>query len=217
MDQDLINTYIFDCDGVILNSNKVKTNAFYNAGLTYGQKKAELLKKYHVENGGISRYLKFEYFLRDIVQKDFCADEIEILLTKFGDEVKKGLLASNVAEGLKEFRDKTRGSRWMIVSGGDQKELREVFEQRGLIEMFDGGVFGSPATKEEILEREMLNHNIIMPALLFGDSKYDHFAAVCAGIDFMFVSNWTEVDEWMSWTAQNNINYIHQLSDFLSQ
>ena len=28
---------VFDCDGVVLNSNKVKTEAFYQAVLPYGE------------------------------------------------------------------------------------------------------------------------------------------------------------------------------------
>ena len=54
---------IFDCDGVILNSNKIKTNAFFAVALPYGQTAAQALVDYHLQNGGISRYRKFEYFL----------------------------------------------------------------------------------------------------------------------------------------------------------
>ena len=49
-------TIIFDCDGVILNSNKIKTEAFYNVTATYGIEAANELVSYHKLNGGISRY-----------------------------------------------------------------------------------------------------------------------------------------------------------------
>jgi len=52
-------TLVFDCDGVILNSNKLKTQAFYQATLPYGESKAQAMVNYHVQNGGISRYRKF--------------------------------------------------------------------------------------------------------------------------------------------------------------
>ena len=48
----------FDCDGVILNSNKVKTNAFYKIALEYGDESAKKLVNYHIQNGGISLYTK---------------------------------------------------------------------------------------------------------------------------------------------------------------
>lgn len=53
----------------------------------------------------------------------------------------------------------------LIVSGGDQAELRDVFSQRGISEWFDGGIFGSPDSKDEILARELANGNIDQPAL----------------------------------------------------
>ena len=50
--------FIFDCDGVILDSNKIKTEAFFSLALPYGKGIAKLLVDYHTQNGGISRYLK---------------------------------------------------------------------------------------------------------------------------------------------------------------
>ena len=56
-----INSIVFDCDGVLLNSNKIKTQAFYKCALPYGEKYATMLADYHIENGGISRNYKFKY------------------------------------------------------------------------------------------------------------------------------------------------------------
>ena len=49
---------IFDCDGVILNSNQIKSDAFYNVAKQFGDIAAKKLLKFHLENGGISRYKK---------------------------------------------------------------------------------------------------------------------------------------------------------------
>ena len=54
---------IFDCDGIILNSNKIKTEAFKEVVSHYGDNAAEELVKFHVMNGGISRYEKFKFNL----------------------------------------------------------------------------------------------------------------------------------------------------------
>ena len=60
-------TLIFDCDGVVLNSNKVKTEAFYETVVKkYGSQAATALADHHKTNGGISRYKKFEFFLIDV-------------------------------------------------------------------------------------------------------------------------------------------------------
>ncbi len=53
-------TFIFDCDGVLIDSNRVKSNAFFAAGLLYGEEAAHRLVEYHRSSGGVSRYKKFE-------------------------------------------------------------------------------------------------------------------------------------------------------------
>jgi len=196
-------TLIFDCDGVILNSNKIKTQAFYDVAKVYGHEPAQTLKDYHVLNGGISRYEKFEYLFTNILHKPIDAQELEQLLLNFSKEVKKALLTCEVAVHIQELREKTKNSKWLIVSGGDQTELREVFFQRKLDSYFDGGIFGSPDDKDTILKNEKDKCNIIGKSLFLGDSMYDYQAAKTAKIDFIFLSKWTEVNNWESEFSNN--------------
>jgi len=198
-------TLVFDCDGVVLNSNKIKTKAFYDVAKVYGYEPAQVLKDYHMQNGGISRFVKFEYLLTEILKKPPDQLELKQLLDNFAYEVKKALMTCEVAEGLAELREITKQVNWLIVSGGDQAELREVFQARGLMQYFNGGIFGSPDTKDTILAREIENGNITKPALFLGDSKYDHQAAQVAGLDFIFLNEWTEVEEYQAWCEQKQI------------
>lgn len=198
-------TLIFDCDGVVLNSNKIKTQAFYDVAKLYGHEPAQALKDYHVQNGGISRFVKFEYLLTEVLKKTLDQAELNKLLDNFAHEVKKALMSCEVAEGLDELRNKTQNANWLIVSGGDQDELREVFQARGLDKYFDGGIFGSPETKDTILAREIKKGNITRPALFLGDSKYDYQAAQTAGLDFIFLTKWTEVKDHEAWCKEQGI------------
>lgn len=211
MDLSSYKTLIFDCDGVILNSNKVKTQAFYNAALSYGEQAAQALVDYHVNNGGISRYKKFELFLMEIVPTGINGPGLEKLLSLYAQEVRDGLLRCELAEGLEELRRRTAHSKWLIVSGGDQNELQEIFRVRGIDRFFDGGIFGSPEPKERILAREINDKNIIKPAIFFGDSRYDHQAAVKFGLDFVFVSDWSEFSGWKEYCLQNQIYSINKI------
>lgn len=206
-------TLVFDCDGVVLDSNKVKTRAFYEAALPYGEAAAEALVEHHVANGGISRYKKFSWFCENVVQDMEGPDQDE-LLKRYAEFVRAGLLTCNTAPGLQRLRAETPGSRWLIVSGGDQSELHEVFAHRGLLEYFDGGVFGSPDTKDDILARELNSGNIAQPALFLGDSKYDYQAASNAGLDFVFVTGWTEVDDWRDWASAHSLVCCESLNDW---
>lgn len=205
-------TLVFDCDGVVLDSNKVKTEAFYQATLPYGKAAAQAMVDHHVANGGVSRYKKFAHFLEQIVpdhaeQRNPAeqAPDLEALLQAYAGHVREGLLSCEVAPGLEALREQTPNARWLIVSGGDQAELRDVFASRGIAEWFDGGIFGSPDTKDEILARELTSGNIQPPALFLGDSKYDYQAASAAGLDFVFLSGWSEVADWQRWVTSEGI------------
>ncbi len=210
-------SFVFDCDGVVLNSNQIKTDAFYKVAKEYGSEFAEKLIRYHVKNGGVSRYKKFQYFLADIVGVNNREGELNRLLENFACEVKKGLMNCEIATGLEYLRELTRHANWLIVSGGDQAELRDVFQARNLDVYFDGGVFGSPDDKGLILKREMVFKNIKLPALFFGDSKYDYLVSSEAKIDFVFLHNWTEIQNWEKWVEKEGIVSIANFKSIFSQ
>ena len=54
---------IFDFDGVIINSHKVKTEAFYEIFKLYGKNVANKAKKFHERNIGKSRFFKLHYLI----------------------------------------------------------------------------------------------------------------------------------------------------------
>ena len=212
-------TFVFDCDGVVLNSNQVKTEAFYLAALPYGKPAANAMVEHHVANGGISRYRKFSYFLEKIVPQyapHHEGPDLETLLHHYAAEVRQGLMDCEVAPGLHTLRKQNPGARWLIVSGGDQTELRDVFARRGLAPLFNAGIFGSPDSKDEILSRELATHNIEAPALFLGDSKYDFEVSLASKLDFIFLTRWTEVKGWKTWADSKNLTFKSDLRDLLN-
>tara|TARA_R110000851_G_scaffold135045_1_gene270434 strand:- start:22530 stop:23189 length:660 start_codon:yes stop_codon:yes gene_type:complete len=208
-------TLVFDCDGVVLNSNRVKTEAFYQAASPYGESAAKALVDYHIAHGGVSRYKKFAYFLESIAPSNAeQGPSLAALLQGYASCVREGLLNCEVASGLEDLRHKFSDLRWLIVSGGDQSELRDVFTQRGIVKWFDGGIFGSPDTKDEILARELASGNILQPALFLGDSKYDYQAATRACLDFVFLSGWSEISEESIGNPVMSVKGISELFQF---
>jgi len=198
---------VFDCDGVILDSNVVKTEAYFRTAKNLGatDEQAQALVDYHVKLGGISRYHKFDWYLREVLKQAVTDEAIQVLLDEFSRELEEGLMHCTIADGLQELRDATAGIKWMILSGGDQQEIRDLFAKRKLADLFDGGLFGSPDNKDAVLAREKASGNLQLPALFIGDSKYDHEASTNAGLDFIFVSDWTEVPDWQDFCRENHI------------
>ena len=208
-------TLVFDCDGVVLNSNQLKIQAYYDVAIKSGANKtqAQALVDYHVKLGGISRYPKFEYFLHEIMQQAVTEQAMQALLDSFTKEVKRLLTDCEIAPDLMRVREANLHAKWMIISGGDQAELRDIFQQRGIDKLFDAGIFGSPDNKDVILARELDAGNIVEPALFIGDSRYDHQASTNAGLDFVFLSAWTDVEDWQDYCANHQITVFNHLGD----
>ena len=204
-------TLILDCDGVVLNSNQIKTEAFRTAALPYGCEAAEALVKHHILYGGISRYAKFEYFLNSIVGKRPALGELDQLLAAYAHETKIGLMRCEIAPGIYDLRADTPNVRWMLVSGSDQDELREIFALRGLDTLFEGGVFGCPDSKPIIFDREMACGNIQLPAAYVGDTRHDYEAATQAGLGFVFAHAWTEFEGWKEFFQGKGVAVIEGL------
>jgi phosphoglycolate phosphatase-like HAD superfamily hydrolase len=216
-------TLLFDCDGVVLNSNTVKTKAFRSVTLPYGEAASSAFVNFHTQHGGISRYAKFEYFVESILPAhapDVIVGDrsgfLHSLLAEFAAAVRAGLSLCEVAPGLMELRQALSHTSWMIVSGGDQAELREVFEQRGLAHYFDGGIYGSPRDKYSIVADLLGAGEIQRPALFLGDSRLDHEVAQAFDLDFVFVHQWTEFADWRPFCNRNEIRVVPFVGDILS-
>ena len=110
MNFDNYKSLIFDCDGVILNSNKIKTDGFKYVSQSYGKNLSDELINFHIKNGGVSRYEKFEYFIDKILEVKENKNSRELLLKKFLSEysyfTEKNLLNSEIAYGIKDLRKK---------------------------------------------------------------------------------------------------------------
>jgi phosphoglycolate phosphatase-like HAD superfamily hydrolase len=210
-------TLVFDCDGVVLNSNQLKIQAYHDVAIKFGasEVQAQALVDHHVNLGGISRYPKFEYFLREIMQQSVTEQKMQALLNGFTAEVKRLLTDCEIASDLMLVREANPNAKWMIISGGDQVELRDIFKQRGIDKLFDAGIYGSPDNKDVILAREIAIGNIAKPALFIGDSRYDHQASTNAGLDFVFLSGWTDVEGWQDYCASNQITVFNHLGSLI--
>ncbi len=210
---------VFDCDGVILNSNKIKTRAFRVASFPFGDEASRSLENYHLKNGGVSRYEKFDYFLENIVSINSKKNKelyLKKMLKIYSEETEKGLLDSEITYGLHSLRTKTKDSYWSIVSGGDQDQLLSIFAKKEIKHLFNGGIFGSPNTKNEILKRELGRGSIKLPALFLGDTKLDHRVSVSNGLDFIFVSAWTEFRSYEQYCIENSIKNISKVYELIA-
>ena len=64
----MIKTIIFDFDGTIVDSVNIKTEGFAELYNEYGNNTVKQVVKYHLLNGGVSRYDKIRYFQENILK-----------------------------------------------------------------------------------------------------------------------------------------------------
>lgn len=207
-------TLVFDCDGVLLDSNALKTEAFRTvARRHFGDIAAEALVRFHVAHGGMSRQAKFRHLIENWASLVSPAPTVEVLSQEFGRFVRDALLTVQVADGLHTLRAACRVATWLVVSGGSQDELRTVFAERQLAALFDGGIFGNPEPKGQILKSKVLEGAIRSPALYLGDSRLDHQVSTEAGLDFCFVSDWTEFSGWEDYCRSHSIHHVRSIRE----
>ena len=180
--------YFWDFDGVILESTQVRINAFIFALSSYKKKYVNKLIDYHQNNGGLSRYNKFEYFFSNILNKKRFKDDFNKSLKLFSDYINNSfnefLLNKSLINTIKEIN----GVHY-IVSGSDQNELRMLSEHFKISDYFED-IFGSPRTKIDILNSINNKSKFKKNECLFiGDSINDYQASKDFGIDFLSYNN----------------------------
>lgn len=201
---------LLDCDGVLLDSNQAKTDAFYLATESFGKEKAQALKEYHKTHGGIARQAKFRHFIEDILNQEFDQSLYDSLLKKYAEASQKFVQNCATTPALNEFLNAIKNQEKHIVSGGKESELVAEFKRRKLDHLFDG-IFGNPRDKFDIIN----DLGISTPkdkVLFIGDSKFDHEVAAHYGYDFIFMFEFTEFQEWEEYCEAHHIRTIKNLS-----
>ncbi len=204
----------FDCDGVILNSNKIKTDAFYKLAINFGDLQAQKLVNHHLENGGISRYEKIKFFQKNIL-KNTNIKLYQELVDNYGKILKEKLIKAEISKGVFKIKQFFPNSKITVVSGSDQTELRWLFKEKRIDHLFNNGIFGSPKNKIEILEEIFSKFKGEEQSIFIGDSKYDFEVSKYFKIDFAFISEWSDLSDWTKFAKFNKIKTFKDILSFL--
>lgn len=182
----MIKALIFDFDGVILESSHIKTLAFQEIFAGESREIQEEMNRYHLENMGFSRRKKFEYFYSHVLMEPVDDKAVDKLCEKFEKLVYQKVLAAPFVPGMPEFLTAKKSIYQLyIATGTPTSEIQKIVEARGL-ERYFSGVFGTPAVKEEIIEKLRETKGYKKNELVFfGDAESDRRSAEQAGIPFI--------------------------------
>ena len=166
---------IFDFDGVVVESGKIKTQAFAELYRPYGEDIVAAVVQFHTQNGGMSRYRKFHHFQEHFLSKPPLTEAEEKQLDiRFSELVVEAVIAAEAVPGAVELIRQQAGKIPLFVASGTPDiELKVIVERRGLTPYFTE-VHGAPALKKTIIA-EILSKHALKPesVLMIGDAMAD--------------------------------------------
>jgi HAD superfamily hydrolase (TIGR01549 family) len=182
----MLKAILFDFDGVLVESVDIKTKAFASLFEEEGTQIVEKVVEYHLANGGVSRFLKFDYIFKTFLNKEI-DDEIRGKLgQQFSELVLQNVIDAPWVIGVTEFLEKFHQIIDIyLVSGTPEEELRYIIAEKNVSKYFKG-VYGSPKTKGNIINYILSTAVYTKEQVIFvGDSITDLNGALEADIPFI--------------------------------
>lgn len=189
---------IFDCDGVILNSNTLKIEAMRSALIESEITPTEVntCTTFFKNNFGKSRFYHIDYFVEKLIKIETSSiEQFKInLLSSYSQQCKSLYLLANITPFVSDVLS-TNTSIKYVASGSEQQELIDVFQQRKL-DIYFKEILGSPEKKRNNVANILTKHPS-SKAVIIGDAVSDLEAAKENNIDFIFYSPLSNVEEKM--------------------
>jgi phosphoglycolate phosphatase-like HAD superfamily hydrolase len=207
---------IFDCDGVLIDINLLKCEAFGKAVEGYPTEVVESFVNHCKKTFGVSRYVKFKEFFSDFAKEPFQEKNYKGLLNNYANICKKNYEDANITQGCENLLEElyNLNKKLFVASGSDEAELNEVFINRNLSKYFTG-IYGSPKTKIECAS-VILNNNPDKRSVFIGDALADMKTAKEHGIDFIYMSRYTVQSEKQDFICRKSaklvINTLEELT-----
>lgn len=181
---------IYDFDGVICDSVNVKTEAFASMYSIYGPEVVKGVIRYHLDNGGVSRYEKFKYFHREFLNINLNEEQVFNFGEEFSKLVKQKVIDSIYILNADKFIKESFGSvMQFICTGTPQVEILEILNSKDILQYFSA-VYGSPRNKIEIISEILSVYKLKeSECVFFGDALTDYYASKHHNMPFIGVKN----------------------------
>jgi phosphoglycolate phosphatase-like HAD superfamily hydrolase len=179
-----IRALILDFDGVVLESNNLKTAAFEKVFARFPEHAAAMMA-YHHAHVSESRFEKFRHLAKRLgkAEDDPVVRELE---RSFSADMLRLMKACPMVPGALEFLTRVRGSVPVyLASVTPQEELETILRRRGLAACFTR-VYGCPPwTKTKAIAEIVAETGGAEGVLFIGDSAGDQRAAAALGVPFL--------------------------------
>ncbi|MFZ2406190.1 MAG: HAD hydrolase-like protein [Methylobacter sp.] len=205
---------ILDFDGVVIESNDIKTHAFQQVFARFPEH-TKTMMAFHREHVSLSRYAKFDHLLGLLGRNEDAALKAEIA-TDFSLLVVEKMKSVPMVPGAEDFlRNVTPMLPVYLASVTPAEELSMILGQRGLMQWFRD-IYGCPPWTKQLAIQDILMRETVNPedVLLIGDSAGDQQAAHITGVNFIARNSGLSFDspQPLIFTAMNEITqYVEKL------
>ena len=177
---------ILDFDGVIVESNEIKTEAFRRIFSRFPEH-ADSMMAFHHANAWASRFMKIDHLLAEHLGRPDDEQLRQELAAEFSTTVAEQLVTVPFVPGAESFLEEF-GARipLYVASVTPQADLDATIASRGLGRFFRG-VYGCPPWTKAQAVRDVLGREQCEPseAVLVGDAPGDMHAAAECGVEFI--------------------------------
>lgn len=176
----------FDFDGVLVESNAIKVEAFERLYAGYGPSTLARVMDYIDGKEGISRVEKIRHAHEAFLGIRLTDAELGVLAERYSRMVEDAVAACPWVPGARDFLE-TYAHRLpiFVVTGTPEGEIKRIAERRGMTGYFRE-LRGSPPRKPPIVRDLLVRHGLAAERAVFiGDAPFDHETARETGLRFI--------------------------------
>jgi len=206
----MIKVLMFDFDGVLVDSNNIKRDAFWYM-FDENSKLRDVMRGFVDKNPEATRYEKLNWLFDTLSKPE---EEREAFVKKYSDQyntiIQKGILEKGIFEGAQDMLKQLSEKYPLYISTGTpMKSIEQTLNTLGIRHYFKD-IYAKPMTKVEST-REILNiHNVqAQEILIVGDGPSDLNAARETGCWFIGIRN--DFNGWGSDEVFDTIGHISEL------
>lgn len=174
-----------DFDGTIVDSNKIKDQAFEKIFSEWPHHR-DFMMKWHYENNFIDRYGKFNFFVEQILKEKGNTDLKNKLINTFQILTEELIISCPFIKGANHFLNEISSTKPLyLLSATPSDNLLKILKKRKIFSLFDN-IYGSPINKKKVIEYLIKKHNISSNNVLYiGDTQEDLDTARNIKINFI--------------------------------
>ena len=219
---------VFDFDGVLVDSNRLKRDAFFDL-FSFDAKTAPIIKK--ILNEAPINWTRFDILKEVFVSLGYAYsnqgragilghvfDSVQKFVNEYENRYRRAvrdqILAQGVVHGVRELLEECQrnGRRLYINSATPCVALGELVDGLDIRKYF-AVVYGKPRTKVLNLADIMRQENAVAGDCAFiGDGKEDRASAEIFGVFFVGIAN-----EWNCWTNEDRFPVVKNVFEAIAR